>query len=1164
MAGRFWQGITEMDGKTEILFVDDDPDLLEIGKEFLEREFSCQVTTAESAAEALGLLSSHRIDAIVSDYDMKEMSGIGLLKHLRNSGNPVPFIIFTGKGREEIVVEALNNGADFYLQKGGDVVSQFAELANKIRYAIARKEAERDLVRKNAELSEAYEMIAAREEELRENLDEITRQDRIRRVSEERLLMAQQIGQLGAWEFNPQTGKIWASAEALRIFGFPPVAGEVDIGAIEACIPDRIRVHQALEDLILLETEYNLEYAINPADQSPPRIIRSVARAERDEGDTLVRIIGMIQDITVVRTNAESLRETNAYLENLIRYASVPIIVWDPSFHITRANHAFENLTGYPVSEMIGRSLKIFFPPEEIERSMRLIRTTLDGVRWETVELPVRTRDGTTRIVEWNSSTIYSADGTTPVATIAQGTDITGKKRDEEELRVALLQIKQNIAQLAILNDEIRNPLTVITLHAEQIGDEAISDPIIRQIERIDGIIRQLDRRWIESEKVLGFLRRHHQVDFGHEGGETADGDVSSPPADRSLLVQEVQAELYTILDSIDAVIYVADMETHELLFMNRMGRSLFGDMAGKKCFQVIQKGLDEPCPFCTNALLPDLEGPESVYQWEFQNSVTGRWFDCRDRIITWMNRDRVRLEIATDITGRKMREEQLRESEERIRQITESISILYYIFDRRSGLFAYVSPAYETIWGRPRQSLLQDPYSFLQAVHPDDLGRVREAVRQQQEKEIYLDQEYRIIRPDGTIRWIHSKNYPVRDAEGNIYRIAGFSEDITEQKEIRDSLQIQSHIVENMAEGVMMSGMEDGRIIYANPRFERMLGYEPGELAGAEISRVAGPGVQTPEDVIPGFEEEIRRAGVWSGEISLSCRDGSSLCSFSTITPFTHHLHGPVWISVHEDITERKCAETSLRISEENYRVLADHVQDAIFITRDGRIVYANRRAAELAGYPQDALLSMNVMDLAIPALQDRIREILKTWEEGEKKDTAFETRVKTPGGEDTVFEIILSDLIFQGSPAIMSTIRDITERKMTEEYLRDLSSRYITLARSIPASVFVHREGVILYVNDATTEAFGYSREELEGTGITQHLAPGSQAIVREMMERRRAGEDLPPYEVTILTRDGRERRVMVSGVTIEFGKDPASLALLTDITGEQETPLNGGSPE
>ena len=122
-----------------VLYVDDEPDLLNIGKMFLEQSGEFTVTTATSAPDAIRLLKQERFDVIVSDYQMPKMDGIRFLVETRTKFGRIPFILLTGKGREDVVIEALNAGADGYLQKGGDPGVQFTELSRKIKQAASRK-----------------------------------------------------------------------------------------------------------------------------------------------------------------------------------------------------------------------------------------------------------------------------------------------------------------------------------------------------------------------------------------------------------------------------------------------------------------------------------------------------------------------------------------------------------------------------------------------------------------------------------------------------------------------------------------------------------------------------------------------------------------------------------------------------------------------------------------------------------------------------------------------------------------------------------------------------------------------------------------------------------------------------------------------------------------
>ncbi|MFA4859462.1 GAF domain-containing protein [Methanoregula sp.] len=139
-----------------VLYVDDDPVLLDIGKLYLEQSGTIQVEILDSASTALEKIRTTRYDAVVSDFQMPEMDGIAFLKAVRAEYPFLPFIIFSGKAREDIIIEALNNGADHYSQKGGDPRPQFTDLIHKIERSVERKQAQDTIIhlsRLNAVLS---------------------------------------------------------------------------------------------------------------------------------------------------------------------------------------------------------------------------------------------------------------------------------------------------------------------------------------------------------------------------------------------------------------------------------------------------------------------------------------------------------------------------------------------------------------------------------------------------------------------------------------------------------------------------------------------------------------------------------------------------------------------------------------------------------------------------------------------------------------------------------------------------------------------------------------------------------------------------------------------------------------------------------------------------
>jgi PAS domain S-box-containing protein len=208
-----------------------------------------------------------------------------------------------------------------------------------------------------------------------------------------------------------------------------------------------------------------------------------------------------------VKERTKELRETRDYLDNLFNYANAPIIVWNPDYEITRFNQAFERLTGRTAEEVIGGKINILFPDDSHDESMRHIHQATSGARWETVEIPIQHKDGTVRILLWNSANLYAQDGKTVIATIAQGQDITERKRAE--------QMKDEF--IGLVSHELRTPMTVIsgslrTATSENISSEDKDTLLQNAIEGADSLSAILENLLELSRYQAGRLQLHTEA----------------------------------------------------------------------------------------------------------------------------------------------------------------------------------------------------------------------------------------------------------------------------------------------------------------------------------------------------------------------------------------------------------------------------------------------------------------------------------------------------------------------------------------------------------------------------------------------------------------------------------------------------------------------------
>jgi len=417
------------------LYVDDEPVLLDVGKMFLEMSGSLHVDTATSAAEALEKMRSMQFDCIISDYQMPGMDGILFLKQIRKDGNRVPFILFTGKGREEVVIEAFTNGADFYLQKGGDPTSQFVELEHKIKLSIERRRTQTDLLESQQRMGDIIDHLP----------DATFAIDKQHRVI------------------------VWNKAME-DLSGIPKerILGTSDRSY---ALPFYQEKRPLLLDLILSpDPEAEKEYA--SITRAGKKIISETYLPHFHEGhgayfwfiasplyDTKGLVVGAIESIRDVTDRRKALEELHASEE---RYKAV---VEDQTEFISRflpdgthvfANEAYCRYFGKTPEEIIGTRFHPVVSPEDD----LLIRDHLSKLTPEHPEALLEHRiilkNGEIRWQQWSDRAIFDDDGQVREYQ-SVGRDITERKAAEDSLRSAYEQITATEEELRSQVEELKH-----------------------------------------------------------------------------------------------------------------------------------------------------------------------------------------------------------------------------------------------------------------------------------------------------------------------------------------------------------------------------------------------------------------------------------------------------------------------------------------------------------------------------------------------------------------------------------------------------------------------------------------------------------------------------------------------------------------------------------
>ncbi len=713
-----------------LLYVDDEPALLELGKLFLEEHGEFLVDTVESGQSALAMLGSKKYDAIISDYQMPVMDGIDLLKTIRKQST-IPFILFTGRGREEVVIEAINSGATFYLQKGGDPTAQFTELSHKIRLAVER----------------ARTGIA-----LKEKTEEI---DNFFAASINLLCITDTSGNFR--HLNPA----WE-----RLLGYP----ERDLlgkNVFDLIHPDDLpAMHDAFAILLTQKAVENFVNRIRCRDGSYRWI-------EWQAHPACNLIYAAVHDITDKKLAVDAIRAAEEKFSTIFRQS--PDMIWISELESGRfvdVNDAADRILGYPREELIGGTSIEFGMWVDVRDRARLIQRIRRDGRVDRFEILLRRKEGKTFNASIAASTIILGGLEYLIVTVR---DISAMikadnalRESEEKYRTvidtaneAILIVQDGIQVFAnnsasrlfgmpaedLMGKQVSGFIWpedrqyVMEMHRQRIAGEKVPDTYDFRILGAGG-----KPRWIltSAAKILW---------QGRLATLCLMTDITARKQAEAALVQAEEKFSTIYLQSPD-IIWISELESGRFVDANDASERITGYTREE---QIGKTSLDLgiwACPEDRATLIQTVREKGRIDWFETRHKrKNGEIFEVESSAST------IRLEgkeylitSVRDISQLKRTEERLRESEEKYRTLIEKANEAIIIIQDRRLVFA--NPSAAKLFGVPVEDLAGKPLAGF--VWPEDRKLVSAKYRKRIASENIPDAyDFRIVDSDHTIHWI-------------------------------------------------------------------------------------------------------------------------------------------------------------------------------------------------------------------------------------------------------------------------------------------------------------------------------------------------------------------------------------------------------------------------
>jgi PAS domain S-box-containing protein len=385
---------------------------------------------------------------------------------------------------------------------------------------------------------------------------------------------------------------------------------------------------------------------------------------------------------------------------------------------------------------------------------------------------------------------------------------------------------------------------------------------------------------------------------------------------------------------------------------------------------------------------------------------------------------------------------------------------------------------------------------------------------------------------------------YPVTENQIRIY-----GRNITRLKKAEQELFVQGQILTNLSEGINIVRFSDLDIIYTNPKFDGMFGYNRGELIGKHVSVLNAPGkpgIETAKQI----KRHLSKNGEYHGETHNIHKDGSYFWCQVNVSKFIHPLYGTIAVSVHEDITKRRQAEEALKKTEKKYRHLAESISDVFFaMDKELRYTYWNKASEELTGIPAKDALGKSLIEVypdneATRAAKARYLKAMET-----RQSQHF--TVEYPGEQNVIYEI--SAYPTEGGVSVF--VKDITQRRRMEEELKESEERFKALVETTNDFIWeMNLDGVYTYCSPQMEKLWGLKPEEMLGKTPFDLVPPEDrEQAIKVFSAASRCSSPLVNMEIRSF--DGTGRIIFLEINSVPFldieGKQCGFRGITRDIT-------------